>query len=82
MSKDNKTTSTSSSAEKKDVGTIQKAISLDPMYKAKELVENAVSVFGVKPECVEAALKVNNIEECSVNEAKEILFKYLKKEVK
>ncbi len=59
----------------------QKA-SQESVYSASELAANAKKVFGTRQECVAAALKVAGKTECTVTEAKEILGKFLKREVK
>ncbi len=74
---------------KAEVGQVQdqtlkeeKKTSQESVYSLQELVENAKKVFGTKPECVAAALLAANKTECTVSEAKEIVNKFLKKEVK
>ncbi|MCI8692632.1 MAG: hypothetical protein HFH91_07815 [Lachnospiraceae bacterium] len=59
----------------------QKA-SYEPVYTAHELAANAKKVFGTKQECVAAALKAAGKTECTVAEAKGIVEKFLRKEVK
>ena len=59
----------------------QKA-SLESVYSASELAANAKKVFGTRQECVAAALKAAGKTECTVTEAKEIVGKFLKREVK
>ena len=51
-------------------------------YPAGELAANAGKVFGTRQECVAAALKAAGKMECTVTEAKEIVEKFLKREVK
>ena len=59
----------------------QKA-SRESVYSASELAANAKKVFGTRQECVAAALKAAGKTECTVTEAKEIVGKFLKTEVK
>lgn len=59
----------------------QKA-SQEYVYPASELAANAKKVFGTRQECVAAALKAAGKTECTVTEAKEIVGKFLKREVK
>lgn len=54
----------------------------ESVYTAEELAENARSLFGVRTECVAAALKVAGIKECTVSETKGIVEAFMKKEVK
>lgn len=53
----------------------------ESVYTARELVDSAKKVFGVRKECVEAALEAAGKQECTVTEAKRIVEKFLKKEV-
>lgn len=64
-------------ATKKEQKTLQESV-----YPASELAANAKKVFGTRQECVAAALKVAGKTECTVTEAKEIVGKFLKREVK
>ena len=50
-------------------------------YTVEELAANAGRIFGTRQECVEAALKSVEKAECTVSEAKELVDKFLKKEV-
>ncbi len=54
----------------------------DSAYPASDLAANAKKVFGTRPECVSAALRNAGKTECTVSEAKVIVEKFLKKEVK
>ena len=54
----------------------------ESVYPASELAANAKKVFGTRQECVAAALKAAGKTECTVTEAKEIVGKFLKREVK
>lgn len=51
-------------------------------YPAGELAANAQKIFGTRQECVLAALKAAGRPEYTVPEAKEIVGRFLKKEVK
>lgn len=53
----------------------------ESVYTARELADNARELFGTRPECVTAALKAANKESCTVSEAKEIVGKFMKREV-
>ena len=59
-----------------------KAEPAESVYTAEELANNAKNIFGTRKECVAAALKVANVTECTVSKAKEIVEKFLNKEVK
>lgn len=66
-----------------DAGTKpEPAKKTESIYTAEELAENARSLFGVRTECVAAALKVAGIKECTVSKTKEIVEAFMKKEVK
>lgn len=54
----------------------------ESVYSAGELAANARKIFGTRQECVEAALRSADKTECTVSEAKKIVEKFLKKEVK
>ena len=62
---------------KKEQKTLQESV-----YPVSELAANAKIVFGTRQECVAAALKAARKTECTVTEAKEIVEKFLKREVK
>ncbi len=51
-------------------------------YKVRELAANAKKVFNTRYECVTAALKEDGKEQYTVSEAKTLVEKFLKKEVK
>ncbi len=53
----------------------------ESIYMAEELSANAGHLFGVKAECVAAALKIAGISECTVSKTKEIVKEFMKKEV-
>ena len=65
-------------AEKKP----EKKAPAESVYTVSELAGNARSVFGTMQECVVAALKTDGKAEYTVSEAKEIVSKFLQKEVK
>ncbi len=54
----------------------------EPIYSAGEFAVNARKIFGSRQECVVAALKAAGKSECTVSEAKQIVEKFLKREVK
>ena len=60
----------------------KKAPAAESVYTVSELAGNARSVFGTMQECVVAALKTDGKAEYTVSEAKEIVSKFLQKEVK
>lgn len=65
------------------VETAQKAPArVESVYKVRELANNAKKVFDTRPECVIAALKEDGKEQYTVSEAKTLVEKFLKKEVK
>lgn len=51
-------------------------------YTAEELAANAEKIFNTRSECVAAALKTADVTKCSISKAKEIVKKFLTKEVK
>lgn len=53
----------------------------EPKYTAQELAA-ASARFGVRPECITAAMQVNNMQEATLEEAKKIVEKFMKMEVK
>lgn len=59
-----------------------KAAPAASVYTAGELAADAKKLFGTKPECVVAALKAAGKTECSVADAKQILNRFLKREIK
>ena len=63
-------------APNKEQKTLQESV-----YPVSELAANAKKVFGVRQECVEAALKAAEKTECTVTEAKGIVEKFMKREV-
>lgn len=59
----------------------QKAVQ-QSMYSVGELAANARKLFGTRQECVITALKSAGKTECTVMEAKGIVEKFLKREVR
>ena len=51
-------------------------------YKVSELAENAKNLFGMRPECVTAALKAADKATCTVSEARDIVKAFMEREVK
>ena len=51
-------------------------------YSVEELAENARSIFGKPPEVVTTALKMAGKKTATLDDAKEIVKKFLEKEVK
>ena len=54
----------------------------ESMYTLEEFVANADELFGVRPECVFAALKQIGIQECTKAKAAEIVKAFRGREVK
>lgn len=54
----------------------------ESVYSAAELAENARTLFGVRKECAEAALRAAEIEYCTVSRAREIVEAFRRKEVR
>lgn len=54
----------------------------ESMYTPEEFVANADELFGVRPECVFAALKQSGILECTKAKAAEIVKAFRGREVK
>ncbi|MCX4271629.1 hypothetical protein [uncultured Acetatifactor sp.] len=54
----------------------------ESVYPVGDLAANARKIFGTRQECVSAALRAAGKTECTVSEAKAIVEKFLKKEVK
>ena len=76
-----KETATPAPAETKAEKKPEKKAPAESVYTVSELAGNA-SVFGTMQECVVAALKTDGKAEYTVSEAKEIVSKFLQKEVK
>lgn len=53
----------------------------EPKYSVQELAA-ASARFGVRPECVTAAMQFNHLHEATLNEAKKIIEIFMKREVK
>lgn len=53
----------------------------ESIYTREELSANAAPLFGVKAECITAALKEAGVETCTVSKAKEIVRKFMGKEI-
>jgi hypothetical protein len=75
-----------SQAVSKQVSTPTKKVDdkgskLESRYSITEL-ENATKKLGAKPECIYAALKENQKESFTLEEAKQIVNQFLKREVK
>ena len=66
--------------EEQAVKKEQKALQ-ESIYTCNELSANAKKVFGTRPECVEAALKAAGKEDYTVDEAKQVVKNFLKREV-
>lgn len=88
MAKETKDARTAETAEKKAVA-VQEQVSgkeqkapREPAYPVGELAAGAKKVFGVRQECVLAALKAVGKPDYTVAEAKEIVERFLKREVK
>lgn len=77
-----KETATPAPAETKAEKKPEKKALAESVYTVSELAGNARSVFGAMQECVVAALKADGKAEYTVSEAKEIVSKFLQKEVK
>lgn len=77
MSKETKSNETAETAQK-----VTAPAKAESAYKVRELAANAKKVFDTRPECVTAALKEGGKEQYTVSEAKTLVEKFLKKEVK
>lgn len=56
--------------------------SRETVYTVSEFGANAKKIFGVRQECVLAALKAAGKSECTIPEAKKIVEMFMKREVK
>lgn len=54
----------------------------ESIYTVEELSANSRQLFDVRTECVIAALKAADIKTCTVSKAKEIIKKFMDKEVR
>lgn len=52
------------------------------VYTVKELAEQADILFGTRPECIMTALQAEKKTEFTVDEARDLVKKFLKREVK
>ncbi len=52
------------------------------VYTVKELAEQADILFGTRPECIMTALRTEKKTEFTVDEARNLVKKFLKREVK
>lgn len=53
----------------------------EPRYTVSELAANAGKLFSTRPECIEAALKLEKKDECTIKQAEEIVKKFLERKV-
>lgn len=53
----------------------------EAVYSVSELAANAKELFKTRPECISAAMKNAGKTKCTVSEAREIVGKFLKREV-
>lgn len=58
------------------------AKTVEPIYSVREFADNAKQLFGVRRECVVAALKSAGISSYTVSKAKETVNAFMKKEVR
>ncbi|MBQ6091356.1 MAG: hypothetical protein IJL07_08850 [Lachnospiraceae bacterium] len=82
MAKEQKDTNTVETAAKQEAKQAVKAEQQESVYTVAEFAENSDKLFNTKPECVVAALRAAEKETCTLSEAREIVDKFLKKEVK
>lgn len=61
--------------------TAPRMVQPESVYTAEELSQNAERLFGVRAECVAAALKAAAISVCTVSIAKEIVKEFMRKEI-
>ncbi len=54
---------------------------MESVYTLEELSANARQLFNVRTECAIAALKAAAIKACTISKAKEIIKKFMEKEV-
>ena len=81
-SKDAKSAETKADTAQEQAEKKEQKASRESVYSTGELAANAKNVFGTRQECVSAALKAAGKTECTVTEAKMIVEKFLKREVK
>lgn len=65
-----------------DIKPVSMDKQIESVYTLEELAGSARQLFGVREECVVAALKAVNITECTVSKAKEIIEEFIQREVK
>lgn len=70
--------------EKKTETKSQKRITQtqESVYTLQEFAQNSKELFGVQKECVIAAFRVANKQEATPSEAKEMVEKFMRKEIK
>lgn len=81
MAKETEKNVTVEEAEKKQTGTQKTEQKVLSVYSVSDLAANARKIFNTRQECVVAALRIDGKSEYTVSEAKEIVEKFLKKEV-
>lgn len=54
---------------------------VEPIYSVREFADNAKQLFGVRRECVVAALKSAGISSCTLSCAKTVVNAFMKKEI-
>ncbi len=70
--------------ESAKIESVKQAKSVKPMesvYTVEELSANAEPLFGVRTECAIAALKAAAIKSCTISKAKEVIKKFMEREV-
>lgn len=72
---------TSETAENRKSVEDKKSNQQSSVYTVKEFADQAVTLFGVRQECVIAALKSAGITSCTLLKAKEIVKSFMRKEV-
>lgn len=53
----------------------------EPEYEAREIAENSRSLFGYSPDLATAALKMANIQTCTLSKAKTIIKAFAERKV-
>lgn len=78
------TSKTAATEAAKTIKTAEKTASKqkESTYTAEEFSANAVKLFGTRKECVSAALKAAGITTCTLSKARDVVEKFIKKEVK
>ena len=72
---------TSESAKMESVKQTELMEQVESVYTIEELSANARQLFDVRTECAIAALKAAAIKACTISKAKEIIKKFMEKEV-